>query len=416
MPGYFCYPFDRMEHLQGDYAVATYLVYGADYGNILDKAGAFAVGQSVGTWIQVPGITAEMVERSQARVLDVIPAGEVCGEQVFLLRLAFPCVNFGGSLAMLLTSLVGNDVSTALHTRLVDLSFTGSSGFAGPRQGMAQLRQLTGVTNRPLVLNMIKPCLGFCPNEGAKLFFEVAKGGMDLIKDDELLGSPNYNTVAARTKAYLKAADAASQYSGKTTVYLPNITASPSKMRENAKAVLDAGAKACLVNFVFAGLDTLAELCEEFGDRLFIMAHYAGVGVLGWKHGGIANSVFLGTLPRLAGAHAMMTMYPNHGDCAAMYDFFRTVQAQRLPMGDIPPLLTAVGGGITPRNQALVQNELGSDVVIGIGGGVQGHPQGACQGAKAVMAAVTATSNNIPLEEAACENEPLQISLSKWPD
>lgn len=35
---------------------------------------------------------------------------------------------------------------------------------------------------------MIKPCTGYTPEVGAKLFFEAAAGGVDIIKDDELIG------------------------------------------------------------------------------------------------------------------------------------------------------------------------------------------------------------------------------------
>jgi 2,3-diketo-5-methylthiopentyl-1-phosphate enolase len=413
---YFSYPHDRPEHAEGDCFVATYLVYGTTCANVLDKAGAFAVGQSIGTWIEVPGVSAEMIERRQARVLALIPAGETGNEPVFLLRLAFPRENFGDSFTMLMTALAGNDVSTALRTRLVDLELSGpaAEAFPGPKKGIEDVRALAGVAGRPLVLNMIKPCAGFTPEEGAKLFFEAAAGGVDLIKDDELLGSPAYNSVAKRTILYLKAAAQAREISGRLATYLPNISGSPRLMRDNARAVVDAGGKACLVNFVFGGLDALAELADEFGDRLFIMVHYAGVGVMGWERGGIANSVFIGILPRLAGAHAVMTMLPNRADAAAMHDFYRTVQAQRLPMRSTRPVLTAVGGGITPVNQARVQEDLGPDLIIGIGGAIQGHPLGTTVGARTAMAAVEATARGIPLAEAAVGNEGLRIALKNW--
>ena len=407
---YCAYPYDRPENAAGDYVTATYLVRGAGYANILDKAGAFAVGQSVGTWIKVPGISDAMVERRQARVVGIYPAGEEAEGP------AFPRENFGNSLAMLMTALVGNDVSTALGARLagLELSQAAASAFPGPAQGIGELRKLTGVQGRPLVLNMIKPCSGFTPEEGARLFFEVARGGVDLVKDDELLGSPAYNPVAERTALYLRAAGEAGKISGRTSVYMPNISGPPSMMRKNALAIIDAGAKACLVNFVFCGLDALAELAEEFGSRLFIMAHYAGAGTMGSERGGVANSVFLGSLPRLAGAHAVMTMHPDRADPAAMLDFFATVQAQRLPMGRIRPVVTAVGGGVTPANQARVQEDLGKDLIIGIGGAIQGHPLGTATGAEAAMLAVEATAGGVPLEKAAEGHKGLKLALERW--
>ncbi len=409
------YPYGRPEDLAGDYIVATYLMFGADCENALKKAGNFAVGQTVGTWVAVPGVSDDMVERYQGRVISLYPVS--CGEeQTFVLRVAFPQVNFAGSFTMMMTALVGNDVSTALQTKLIDLEFYGNalSSFPGPSQGIHALRKLTNAYDRPVVLNMIKPCTGFSPREGAKLFYASACGGVDLIKDDELLGSPSYNNVAERIAAYSEAAESAYEHTGKRTVYMPNISGSPQKMRDNAKAAIQAGAKACLVNFVFGGMDSLAEICEEFGKSLFIMAHYAGVGVMSWARGGIANRVFLGLIPRLAGAHAVMTMYPNRQDTAAMLDFYQTVQAQNLALGAIRPLVTTVGGGVTPLNQEILQKELGSDIIIGIGGAIQGHPMGTTVGAQTAMTAVQATASGIPLQTAAESCEGLKTVFQLW--
>ena len=412
------YPFGRTESLAEDAIVATFVTYGIGYEAILDKAGAFAVGQTVGTWVKVPGVSEKMVERYQGRVLSVYQAGldaeGACAH--FVLRVAFPVANFGNSLTMLLTALLGNDVSTALRARLVDIELLGNAvdSFSGPQMGIAELRRLTGVTDRPLVLNMIKPCAGFTPQEGATFFHEVAMGGVDMIKDDELLASPAYNEVGARYRAYVAAATDVFERTGHQPLYLPNLSGTPSHLMESARALVEAGGKACLVNFVFGGPDALRELCDAFGDKLFIMAHYAGVGALGAYDCGVENAVFLGTLPRLAGAHAVMTMAPPPDNPRALYDFRRTVQAQRLPMGNIAPLVTTVGGGVTPISQACMQRELGQDTIIGIGGAIQGHPMGATAGAQAAMAAVKATAAGVSLRQAAAGCEPLAAAMEQW--
>jgi 2,3-diketo-5-methylthiopentyl-1-phosphate enolase len=415
MLSYFDYPFSRSEQLDGDYIIATYLVYGTNNSNVFTKVGNFAVGQTVGTWIKIPGVTQEMVENYQARILSVHQLPSV-DEPVAVLRLAFPIANFGGNFAMMLTAMVGNDVSTALRTKLIDIELAGDSqdSFKGPSQSMDQLRQLTGVYDRPLILNMIKPCTGFSPAEGAKLFYEAARGGVDLIKDDEILGNTSFSRVADRVTEYTKAAKCAAEHTGKETIYLANITDRPSRMRDNAKAAIQAGARGCLINFVFAGIDSLAEICEEFGDKLFIMAHYAGVGVLNWQKGGIANPVFMGLLPRLAGAHAIMTMFVGGTNAEDRYDFFKTVQAQRMPLGHIKPSVTTVGGGVTPLNLGSVINDLGNDLILGVGGAIQGHPGGAACGAKATMSAVHAAITGVSIDEAAKQCEHLQVAIDSW--
>lgn len=415
MGSYFSYPYARPEQLNHSYIIATYIIYGTDYSDILEKAGNFAVGQTIGTWVSVPGISEDMIEQYQGRIIALYPV-EAENEQYFVLRLAFPQEHINGSFTMMMTAMVGNDVSTALRTKLIDIELCGGAdvAFQGPKQGIEELRKMTGAYNRPVVLNMIKPCTGFTPEEGAKLFYEAALGGVDLIKDDELLGSTSYSSVSQRVLLYNRAVERAFEETGKRTTYMVNISGPPKKMRGNAKAAIEAGAKAALVNYVFGGLDSLVEICEEFGDQLFIMAHYAGAGVMNSDRGGIADNVFIGLLPRIAGAHAIMTMHPTHNDPIAKFDFYKTIQAQRLPLARINPSVSAVGGGVTPINQAKIQKDLGKDIIIGVGGAIQGHPLGTTAGARTVMTAVEAASNGVSLVTAAEECEGLQIALKIW--
>ena len=107
-------------------------------------------------------------------------------------------------------------------------------------------------------------------------------------------------------------------------------------MRDNIRAVIGEGAKACLVNYVFGGLDTLYELNREFGDQIFILAHSAGLSVMDSPDTGIGNGVFLGILARLAGAHGVMTMCPNPQNAAAMYDFYSQCIREGCVLSDEP--------------------------------------------------------------------------------
>jgi 2,3-diketo-5-methylthiopentyl-1-phosphate enolase len=317
---------------------------------------------------------------------------------------------------MLLVGLVGNDVSTAIRIRLVDLELAGQAinAFPGPSQGIAGLRRLTGVMDRPLILNMIKPCLGFSPEVGAKLFYETGRGGVDLIKDDEVMGNTSLSSVEGRVKGYLQAARRIGEETGRAPVYIVNITDRPAKMRENARVALAAGAKAVMVNFITAGLDALAELTAEFGESLCFLGHYAGVGILNAPMQGVSCSVMLGLLPRMAGADAVMIMHPADRNSPAYLEYLQTVQAHRLPLGRMKQVCTAVGGGVTPLNAAAICRDLGPDTILGVGGAIQGHPDGAAAGAKAMLRSVEAAVKGEALEEAASQCPELRKAIEVW--
>jgi ribulose 1,5-bisphosphate carboxylase large subunit-like protein len=97
-----------------------------------------------------------------------------------------------------------------------------------------------------------------------------------------------------------------------------------------------------------------------------------------------------------------------------MFEYFRTIQAQSLPFNGLTPLVTAVGGGVTPINQKVLQDELGKDCIIGIGGAIQGHPMGTTQGAIAAMAAIKATAAGISLEQASESCPALAKAIEIW--
>ena len=237
MLSFFDLPFDHPETIgQGDYLLATYIAYGLTYEEVLRRAGGFAAGQTIGTWVSLPGVTREMIEDHQARVTGCYPLSAGT-EGRFLLRIAFPRRNFDTSFAQMLTGLVGNDTLTAVRVKLVDLELTAAAmvAFTGPRHGVAGLRRLVGVENRPLVMNMIKPCTGYPPEVGAGFFYESAMGGVDLIKDDELLGNTGFSPVRERVRAYLAMAERVLNEMGRAPVYCVNITDRPDRMADNAQ-------------------------------------------------------------------------------------------------------------------------------------------------------------------------------------
>ena len=59
--------------------------------------------------------------------------------------------------------------------------------FKGPKFGIDGVRELLGVPERPLINNMLKPKTGHTPDVAADMCYKAAVGGVDIIKDDELI-------------------------------------------------------------------------------------------------------------------------------------------------------------------------------------------------------------------------------------
>ena len=407
-----------------EYVTATYYLEIESDVDIVARAASFAVGQSVGTWTPVPGVTREMLERHMARIVaiyDVPPVELVLdlptGRRAFFVQIAFPEANFGPQFPMLFTTLVGNDVSTAAQLKLVDLQFSASfvAGFGGPKFGIAGLREHLGIPQRPILLNMIKPCTGFGPEVGATFFAASARGGVDVIKDDELLGDTSFSAMLDRVTAYRRAAEQVYEETGHRAAYCPNITGRPERMVRSARRAQELGASMVMINGVSAGLGAIQAVAEDPAVTIPILAHYAGTGTLVENpRAGISSPLLLGKLNRLAGADVAMfgSIYSTYPLLREKY--LRTAHLQTMPLYDLKPTMPSVGGGIHPITATHIIKDIGFDVMLAVGGAIQGHPGGAAAGGRAMRQAIDAVVEGIPLLEQAKEHPELRKALELW--
>jgi 2,3-diketo-5-methylthiopentyl-1-phosphate enolase len=375
--------------------VATYLAVLPE-GREAAAAEAFAIGQTIGTWTPVPGITDAMRYTHGGRVVEVregVPTEFVGGEPAvgrWVLRVGFPIVNFGAQLPMLFTTLLGNDPSTSISARLVDLQLPPAyvAQFPGPAYGISGWRTLTGVQGRPLLLNMIKPCTGYPPQAGARFVRAVAAGGVDLVKDDELLADPAFSRVRERARAYSAVLDEVSKVTGQRPRYIANVTTRARDLEATAHAALEGGADALMVNVLAVGLDALAALVESTpGTPVF--AHTAGVETFtGAARSGYGHALLIGRLVRLVGADAVLLSTPFASRPLPEPAFRATVDGMRQPWGAVRASMPVVGGGLTAATVPAIVDAAGTDVIIGVGGAIQGHPEGPAAGARVVRAAI----------------------------
>ncbi len=415
--------------VQDDYVTATYYLELPSTVDPYEKAKNMAVGQTVGTWLPVPGITDDMRKKHMGRIisiLDLDPAdletqgeglssGGDCSLSAYLFKIAYPIINFDDRLPLMITTLLGNDASTSVRAKLLELFIPKSLAdmYPGPAFGIEGLRELTGIKDRPLLLNMIKPCIGFSPDEGADIFYRTALGGVDFIKDDELLGNPSFCPLEERVRAYNRASDAAFERTGKRTLYVPNITDHIGNLLDNVKRAEEAGARMLMVNFASVGWGALQMVRKA--AHVPILGHYAGAGpYYEGDHSGISSDLALGKLPRMTGADIVMINTPYGGYPVKRSKYLKTAGMLRLPFYDMKPSLPSLGGGVNPGMVHQLMTDLGNDIMLAPGGAIQGHPMGPASGIRAMYAAIDAKMHEIPLEEAVKDCEELKAAEYMW--
>jgi len=406
-----------------EYIVATYLVTYHKIIPVPRLSLALAIEQSTGTWVAVPGETPEVRCQHVAKVIGVyevpdyefeVPQGVETRD--YIVQIAFPEVNIGEQIPMLLTAVVGN-ISMGGKIKLLDLRFPKKyvDGFGGPKFGIQGVREVMGVPERPLLNNMIKPCTGYPLEVGAELFREAALGGCDIIKDDELLADASFNSVLGRVKRYMEIEKQVYEETGERTLYTVNVSDKVPKIFENARRAVELGVNAIMVNFLAVGLPVLQALAEDPAVNVPILGHMdvAGAMYMSPFHG-MSSHIVLGKLPRLAGADIVVIPAP-YGKAPVIVDKFLNVARNlSFPLYDLKPTFPMPSGGITPSMVPDVMRDLGNDIVIGAGGGIHAHPQGPVAGGKAFRQAIDATMQGISLEDYSRDHPELEAAHRQW--
>src|SRR5262249_24042463 len=154
-----------MANRSSERIVATYLVETPL--PVREAAESLAGEQSSGTFVKVPGETAELRKRFAARVerikeLEVgkrpsLPGRWKTGQRFRRAEvvISWSVENMGHNLPALISTVQGNlyELSQFSGLKLMDLNFPDSfiRRFGGPRFGVAGTRRLTGVKGRPLI-------------------------------------------------------------------------------------------------------------------------------------------------------------------------------------------------------------------------------------------------------------------------
>ena len=251
--------------------------------------------------------------------------------------LEFPVANFGGDVTLLVSSLLAGewaDAAVFSRCRLVGVEWP-----AGLLPGPA-----FDAPEKVLVGAIVKPSLGLSPAEVAATVKQLAAGGADLIKDDELLGDPPWCPLDERVAAVAGVLPEGVRYA-------PNVTGPVDSLLERAARVVALGAGAVMVNAFAQGLDSLRALREaELGVPLF--AHRVGAAL--WARNrtiGVAPNV-IAELTRLCGADFVQV----GSFTGTVYDTPEEVRAQIVAChrvtGTARRCVAVLGGGVGPDNAA----------------------------------------------------------------
>jgi ribulose-bisphosphate carboxylase large chain len=302
-------------------------------------------------------------------VMGRVESLEERGPGLAVATISYAVETTGFEVPQLVNVLFGN-CSLLPGVRLVEVAFPDEflARFRGPRFGVAGLRELLGVPERPLLATALKP-MGLDSGTLAEMAGTLAQAGLDLIKDDHGLANQPFATYAERVTACAAAVHRANAATGHRTLYLPSINAPAGELEARVRLACEVGAGGLLVLPGLSGFDVMRQLADDDRIGLPIMAHPAFLGsFVVADRSGIEHGLLFGTLARLAGADMML--FPTyHGRFTFSPEACRSIAAAcRAPLGQLAPIMPVPAGGLTLRRVDEILRFYGADTVLLIGG------------------------------------------------
>jgi len=365
-----------------DYIIATYEMKSKT--SLRDASWNLAIGQSVGN----PNVrnaweTDELFERnsciilSNEKELESKTEGEV--------KIAFPVVNTdwdNDGISHLLCQLMGGqmDIDIITKCRLVDISFPKcvEDKFLGPKYGIIGMREFTGQYDKPLFGSIIKPKTGLTPEQLLDMTKQLVDGGVDFIKEDEILSNPAFCSLENR-------AELISDYinnCGRSVVYSFCINSDPHDILNRVKFVHENGGNGVHLN-VWCGLGAYNSVrkldlpinihFQKSGDKVFTDAsHRFGID---WNViCDIAGLIGVDTI------HSGMWGGYSSNDENELRTTLKILQDRNV----VPALSCGMHAGlIEPINK-----KFGIDYMANVGGAIHGDKTGTTNGAKKIRESI----------------------------
>jgi len=369
-----------------------------------------ALGLTIGSWTDIPHLEREQLQKHKGEVLSVEP-----GEVKDTVKIFYPSLNFTPDLPAIFTTVYGK-LSFFEGYELVDLTFDEDllAQFPGPRFGVKGIREQLGVHDRPLLKAIFKGVMGRDLSFFSSQLEDLLAGGIDLIKDDEILFENELTPFEKRITTAKTIIDRHYETTGARALYAVNLSGRTHKLHEQAERAAELGANALLFNVHAYGLDALQTLRENNNIGLPIVAHSALSGILAGHAGeGFSYALLVGKLTRLVGGD--FSLFPSpYGNVAISKEDALAINATLTEENGFEQTFAVPSAGIHPGMVPQLLHDFGDNLVINAGGGIFGHSEGPIQGVQAFRAAIDASVKGIALEEAAKDSAPLRVAIEQW--
>jgi ribulose-bisphosphate carboxylase large chain len=350
--------------------------------SLRDAAWQLAIGQSVGN----PNVrnhweTDELFENHSCLVLgneqelEQVKSGNV--------KIAFPTININwrtDGVSHMLVNIMGGqlDIHSILkcHVKSIDFPQHVRNEFLGPKYGIDGIREFTGVKDKPLFGAIVKPKTGISPETLLEMVKELVEGGVNFIKEDEILSDPSFCPIEERVPLvmdYLK---------DKNVVYCVSIHADYPYILDRVKQVYELGGNGVHVNF-WCGLGVYKAI-RELDLPIFVHFQKSGDKILTNRNHDF--HIDWTVMCQLAGM--MGVDFIHAGMIGGYYKWPEDETVEAVKILNELNVMPALSCGFGPELTESVTKAVGNNYMANVGGAIHGHKDGTLAGALAMRKSI----------------------------
>ena len=350
--------------------------------SLRDAAWNISIGQSVGNPNERSNWeTDELFENHSCIILG--EESKLKKEKRGVVRIAFPISNLDfktDGVSQLLCHIMGGqlDIDNIIECHILDISFPDKvkEQFMYPKYGIGGVREYTKSYGKPILGGIIKPKIGITSDILLSMVKEMVEGGINFIKEDEIMSNPQFCTIEERVPLimdYIK---------NKNVIYAVCINSDPAYILDRVKLVYKLGGNAVHINF-WSGIGVYKSV-RELDLPLFLFFQKSGNKILTDKtHRYHIDWKVICKLAGMMGVdfiHAGMWggyMDENENDLSETLDVLRKYNV-------LPSLSCGMHAGLIE----FINKRFGVDYMANVGGAIHSHPGGSLSGVKALRQAI----------------------------
>jgi ribulose 1,5-bisphosphate carboxylase large subunit-like protein len=378
-----------------DYFIVTYFLESTT--TLRDASWNLAIGQSVGN----PNVrnqweSEELFDNHSCIILEDEELLKT--KKLGTVDIAFPTINIDfktDGISHLLVNIMGGqlDIDNIIKCQVLNIIFPESIEklFLGPKFGIKGIREYTKCFDKPILGAIVKPKTGISPQTLLEMVKELVEGGVNFIKEDEILSNPSFCTIEERVPLimeYLK---------DKNVIYAVSIHSDYPYIIDRVKKVYELGGNAVHINF-WCGLGVYKAV-RELDLPIFIHFQKSGDKILTNKNHDF--HIDWNVISKLAGM--MGVDFIHVGMIGGYYKWDESEVINSIETLHKYNVMPALSCGFHPGLTDWINSKVGIDYMANVGGAIHGHPNGTLAGTKAMRQSI---DGNLSGE--------YQVAIEKW--